>query len=645
MVTTEALSISPYVGPRPFEAADRGAFFGRAGEVSRLVSEVIANPTVLVYAVSGAGKTSLLAAGLAPALIEQGFEALPLARVGGGAPPPDAANAFVYCALQSIAHAGPADRADSPPRIDETLAERLAALPKGSDELGFPRPRVIVFDQFEELFTFHEDRWQERHGFFAQVAAALDQEPELRVVFSLREEYLAQLERYADQVPGAFRARFHLGRLRRKAAVQAVICPLQASNKHFAPGVAERLVDDLGQSRVSARAGQPVTVQGEFVEPLHLQVVCDQLWRRIPPDQTEITADDLAAFGDVDEALTYYYEQAIASAARASSRSERKLRQALERLFITRSGTRAIVFAGAAEEALRAKAAAELERQHLIRRESRSGADWFELSHDRLIEPIQQSNRRVRTRHLRGAVTVLSLAVVLALGAAVAVLVGGASTATRNDALAARVGVLQKKVPASESALYRIGKQWLEDINAGNYARASSLMAPGVQIHLVGMPKVKTLKTAAQILSELRKLPCRYTTTHGGTFIKGSGTMALLVQPYQLGRHGTPVKCGSGSAVAIVIVVGGRRKIVQAATSAPLPAQTVTAISTRTVTLAQTVTVAGSSGGVVGSVSTSVTPAQTTTSPTSGSTTVSSTPTTVATVPITVETTATATTP
>ena len=104
MVTTEALSISPYVGPRPFEAADRGAFFGRAGEVSRLVSEVIANPTVLVYAVSGAGKTSLLAAGLAPALIEQGFEALPLARVGGGAPPPDAANAFVYCALQSIAH-------------------------------------------------------------------------------------------------------------------------------------------------------------------------------------------------------------------------------------------------------------------------------------------------------------------------------------------------------------------------------------------------------------------------------------------------------------------------------------------------------------------------------------------------------------
>ena len=262
MVTTEALSISPYVGPRPFEAADRGAFFGRAGEVSRLVSEVIANPTVLVYAVSGAGKTSLLAAGLAPALIEQGFEALPLARVGGGAPPPDAANAFVYCALQSIAHAGPADRADSPPRIDETLAERLAALPKGSDELGFPRPRVIVFDQFEELFTFHEDRWQERHGFFAQVAAALDQEPELRVVFSLREEYLAQLERYADQVPGAFRARFHLGRLRRKAAVQAVICPLQASNKHFAPGVAERLVDDLGQSRVSARAGQPVTCGG-----------------------------------------------------------------------------------------------------------------------------------------------------------------------------------------------------------------------------------------------------------------------------------------------------------------------------------------------------------------------------------------------
>ena len=68
---------SPYVGPRPFSAAERALFFGRDQEIGELVSLVISHPYVLLYAVSGAGKTSLLTAGLMPALREQGFEVLP----------------------------------------------------------------------------------------------------------------------------------------------------------------------------------------------------------------------------------------------------------------------------------------------------------------------------------------------------------------------------------------------------------------------------------------------------------------------------------------------------------------------------------------------------------------------------------------
>src|SRR5262245_26853296 len=73
----------PYVGPRSFESADRDIFFGRDFDSAKLFSLAIAHELVLVYGESGAGKTSLLNAGLIPLLEEQGFTVLPTARVAG----------------------------------------------------------------------------------------------------------------------------------------------------------------------------------------------------------------------------------------------------------------------------------------------------------------------------------------------------------------------------------------------------------------------------------------------------------------------------------------------------------------------------------------------------------------------------------
>lgn len=72
-----------YVGPRPFEQEDKFIFFGRDREARDLLSIVIAHNLVLVYAQSGAGKTSLLNAGLIPLLEENQFEVFPVARVKG----------------------------------------------------------------------------------------------------------------------------------------------------------------------------------------------------------------------------------------------------------------------------------------------------------------------------------------------------------------------------------------------------------------------------------------------------------------------------------------------------------------------------------------------------------------------------------
>ena len=53
-------------------------------------------------------------------------------------------------------------------------------------------------------------------------------------------------------------------------------------------------------------------VTGEYVEPVQLQVVCERLWEKLPPEITEITKNYV---GDVDNALADFYVKAICEAA------------------------------------------------------------------------------------------------------------------------------------------------------------------------------------------------------------------------------------------------------------------------------------------------------------------------------------------
>ena len=60
---------NPYVGPRPFIEEEERLFFGRAEEIEVLTSLVLARRASLLFAQSGAGKSSLLMAGLTPRLL------------------------------------------------------------------------------------------------------------------------------------------------------------------------------------------------------------------------------------------------------------------------------------------------------------------------------------------------------------------------------------------------------------------------------------------------------------------------------------------------------------------------------------------------------------------------------------------------
>jgi hypothetical protein len=410
---SEARDTNPYVGPRPFERGDASHFFGREREVRDLASIVVAHRVVLLYSASGAGKSSRLNAAVLPMLETKKFDLVPPARVG--ALPPGLAGT----AVENVFVAGLVAQwsgAEGAPEVlaHASLAAFLRERPRPLDEEGEVVPRAIVLDQFEELFTAHPERWRDQAGLFDALRAALDDDAGLRIVLALREEYLAQLESYLHLLPGR-PARFRLEPLDATNALAAVTLPLRGTNRRFDAGAAEALVEDLLKLRVETGPGHTVEIVGEYVEPVQLQVVCRQLWSELPPDVDVITTEHLRAFADLDTVLTAFYEEALASANTETRVSEPRLRAWVGNALITAGSTRSTVYRGAEATAGMENAAVEaLERKRLIRAEQRAGAFWYELTHDRLIEPIGASNlrffaERARRRLRRSAVALVAL--------------------------------------------------------------------------------------------------------------------------------------------------------------------------------------------------------------------------------------------
>jgi len=453
-MTIEPQERTPYIGPRPFEQRHKDLFFGRDREVSEILSLVIAHRMLLLYAQSGAGKTSLINAGLIPLLEEEGFEVLPLARVRGLIPedikPEEIPNLYVFNTLMSWARAGADPRLLAQMSLVDFLNEREHPI----DEEELPSPRVVIFDQFEELFAFYPERWRDRADFFAQVCDALEEYPRLRVVFVMREDYIAQLDSFAPLLPEKLRTRFRMERLRERAALAAVKGPLRDTRRSLAEGVAEQLVEELLKVRVQTAAGETVEVTGEFIEPVQLQVVCQSLWQDLPPDVTVITQDHLQAFGDVDQALSGFYERSIKRAAQETGAKEGDLRTWFERALITPAGTRGTAYRGREETGGIPNAAVDvLENLHLIRGEWRAGARWYELTHDRFIEPIRESNKTWGEKRRRTLLT--------GIGAAMATLVGILVIAFA--ATLATQGAQESKVQQAVGTVTAVGQAATQD--------------------------------------------------------------------------------------------------------------------------------------------------------------------------------------
>ncbi len=390
---------NPYVGPRSFQTGE--TLYGRERETLELLDLLIAERIVLLYSPSGAGKTSLIQAALVPKLREEGFTVMPPTRVSA-APPPlppppgsrpearatSAPNRFIVSTILSLEQKLPQEK-----RMPLTTLSRLTfdEYLKQRADISETSP-VLIFDQFEEILTIDPTHLAAKFAFFEQVGEALKNR-ERWALFSMREDYLAGLDPYVLPIPTRFATTYRLDLLGVNAAREAIQKPALKGNIDFTDAAANKLVNDLRQIKVQRPDGTMETQPGLYVEPVQLQVVCFRLWSKLPDTKNQIIESDIADVGDVNTALADYYATSVKNIVGATGVSERAIREWCDRQLITEQNIRGqVMMEPEASRGLSNTAIRLLQDAHLVRADERRGATWFELAHDRLIEPVRGNN-------------------------------------------------------------------------------------------------------------------------------------------------------------------------------------------------------------------------------------------------------------
>jgi tetratricopeptide (TPR) repeat protein len=464
----KAMITEPYPGPRPFNAGEHCVFFGRDEEIADLRDLIMSYQIVVLYSQSGAGKSSLVRAGLRHALLSQRVRLLS-ARISGDAPvtTDTSSNIYVQNALASLLRKGEVDFKQS---FSENIARKLHRNNKQAR-----RSAVIIFDQFEELFTAYPDRWRDRDGFFMAIQEAVKKDPGLRILFVLREEHLAELDAYSDLVPFNFRIRYRLERLKEDAALDAIQRPARAFSYCVPEEDAKKLIANLRQIKVRS-AGSIREAEGEYIEPVHLQVVCHDMWRKRSTESRTLSVPGNVE--DIDATLVSYYDTAVKRAATEGGIRESKIRNWFERELITPRGTRSFVFKGDdSTRGLPNFALGLLEQEHIVRSEPRGAGSWYELTHDRLIAPISRSNAAWRRKRRRGRWPIYAALVLIAAPSLYLVARAEVKAHATHNAIEAERDRANGLKEATDSVFkgdgLAIQKQWQESIHS--YDRALEL--------------------------------------------------------------------------------------------------------------------------------------------------------------------------
>jgi len=320
----------PYPGLRPFQAEEWPIFFGREAMIDEVIDRLAAHRLVLIHGASGAGKSSLVRAGVLPKLERQHRRAgaswqTCTIRPSGG---PLWNLAGEFARLQ-----GAADDAERASRIvgqfngrGATLSSVAGTLP----ELAGQRLCVLV-DQFEELFRFERESSREEAEAFVDLlvrssaevsakdsAGTTREAVPVHLIVTMRSEFLGECARFEGLAEAINRTQYLVPRMQRDALLRAVRRPAQLYRGEVTLDLAERLIADA-----AGRGDELPLIQHGLMLMWH-----EAASRVAYAGKIVLDATPLEAVGDLGKLLSRHADATVDAAA-----PDPTCRHAVERLF------------------------------------------------------------------------------------------------------------------------------------------------------------------------------------------------------------------------------------------------------------------------------------------------------------------------
>src|SRR5262245_11929870 len=431
---TAVALVDRYPGAQPFSDTplDHRRFFGREEETSLLLHQLLRVDFLVLFALPGLGKTSLLNAKLFPLLRERDLLPLPV-RFNHTERSLTPLQVFTA----AIEQACKAETIDYTPGATDSLWEfcKTAIFWRG-DRLQTP---VLILDQFEEIFTLQGEDF--RHTAAAELGQLLGRRlpervrqqlqegqslpfsetpPEVKVLLSLREDDLGMLQEITPEIPTILQNRFRLTGLSSEDARQAITGPaglgvedVQFSTRPFEYN--ETTVDEM-IAIARNREGS--------IDPFFLQLLCNHTAKQVQQRQLASNSTDTSLIVDSSylggeqgiKALTAnFYLDALKQLTLPKLR--RRARRLCEEGLLTGEWRRRSLLIEEITERFKLDGPAldPLEKARLLRKEPRYGSVSYEISHDRLAEAIREQRRWRLPREVK--ISLVMFVVVLAVTA------------------------------------------------------------------------------------------------------------------------------------------------------------------------------------------------------------------------------------
>lgn len=325
-----ATSRSRYPGLRPFDAEEKQYFFGREEEIESVCRLLDLDNLTILHGPSGMGKSSLINAGMLPALSEIRKWDIPYHVVPIRFTNYDPELARIRREKQGLQDLDsdlvkdPIDRFITACLGEDHHWEEVIPMPKPSlwlstkkmlvDQAAHPLRIVFILDQFEELFTYPEARVEEfaqqlgeiyhqivpesvRKGLerkqiieaepdprekglpspkVAQLMARIEEPLDAKILVSMRSDKLHYLERLKDYLPEMLLNSYELRSFDTDQAKKAIVQPASLPGDNFISPVftiSDEVLDELIsflEDKITRR-----------IDPSQLQIVCQHIEKKI----------------------------------------------------------------------------------------------------------------------------------------------------------------------------------------------------------------------------------------------------------------------------------------------------------------------------------------------------------------------------